>query len=121
MLAYYLVSHEAEPENTFFDVDLAAGRNAMVPGSQFFTIDVKRVYSPDDEIIYFMNGRPFYLNDLIPVLKEVSRLSPGMTAVINFAPNAKYKKLVSLIDACTYSGINKVSLVCEKTQVAEKN
>lgn len=121
MLAYYLVSNKPEPENTFFDVDVDSSGKAVSVGSQFFTIDVKRIYSPDDDVIYFMNGRPFYLNDLIPSLKEIARTAPDMAAVINFESNAKYKKLVTLIDACTYSGIRKISLVCEKAQVAEKN
>lgn len=121
MLAYYLVSQEPEPENTFFDVELDSGSGGMSKSSQFFTIDIKRIYSPDDEIIYFMNGRPFYLNDLIPVLKDISAAAPGMVAVINFTPNAKYKKLISLVDACAYSGISKIRLVCEKTAPAEKN
>lgn len=116
LLIYFIVTQKPIIEDTLLGVNLPApGSSKSNKPVQLFTIDVMKVKGGEGDNVYYLNGRPWYFNDLKDTLVETAKTDPDITVIINCDPNAKHKKLIRLLDACNQAGLTKLNLLNDPT------
>jgi len=111
LLIYFIVTQKPIIEDTLLGVNLPApGSSKSDKPVQLFTIDVMRVKGTEGDNVYYLNGRPWYFNDLKETLIETAKTDPDITVIINCDP-----KLIRLLDACNEAGLSKLNLLNDPT------
>jgi len=118
LLMYFIVTQEEVIEDTFLQVNLPGG----VPPIDFtkepppppLKIDVMKLRENSDEY-YHINGVPFHINDLREYLRTVAENNEKTTVIINCGPNARHRKLITLLDMCNEFGLTKINLINDFT------
>lgn len=119
LLIYFIVTQKPIIEDTLLGVNLPApgGGKPKDKPTQLFTVDVFRLrnakMSPD---YYYINGKgPWHIDKLRDFLTNVADNDPEQTIIINCGPNAKHRKLVQVLDACSQAGLANLNIVNDES------
>lgn len=119
LLIYFIVTQKEIVEETLLAADLPApGSSRPDKPPQLFTIDVNLQHPEDAKLdmqVYYVNGRRWKFADLKTQLIRTGQTDPDLTIIINCDPNAKHKKLIQLLDACSVANLNKLNLVNDES------
>lgn len=116
LLIYFIVNQKPMVEETLLGVDLpSASASSKARHAQIFTIDVMKVPGDDKDNVYYLNGRPWTFDELLPVMCETAKADPDITVIINCGPNARHKKLIKILDACSKAGLTKLNLMNDES------
>jgi len=112
LLIYFLVVQKPIIESTLLKSDLPGGINTnKVEFKNILRIDVVKQNKTDGYDYYYMNGRWWKDKVLFAQLEKISEMNSEATVIINCGPNAKHKKLITLLDACANAELTNLNIV----------
>lgn len=114
LLIYFILTQEKIVEESYLSVNLPGAPSTPPVGSQpnLLTIDVMKL-TGDSDNYYHVNNQRYHINDLREFLKSVGETDPNTTVIVRCGPNAKHKKLITLLDMCNNAGLTKINLVAD--------